>query len=98
MEYGSTLGSKELQAMGKETKPAEEAILPFGTSLLALTIGPVKSLPMENIPELIVKKFAKSRRILRRCSTGMIEKLVDKTSPAQIVDFALSSQNVVLWW
>ena len=66
MAYGSTLGSKELQAMGKEIKLAEEAIFPFGTSLLALTTGPVKSLPMENAPELAAKNFARSRKKLGR--------------------------------
>ena len=97
MEYGSTLGLKELQAMGKEIKLAEESILPFGTSLLALTTGPVKSLPIENAPELTAKTFARTCKKLSRCSTGTVEKLADKTSPAQKIDFAFSSQKDVLW-
>lgn len=82
--------------MGKETRFAEEEILALGTSLLALTTGPLKSLPIENAPELTSTNFAKSRMIVSRCSTGMFEKLVDKTSPAQNADFAFSSQKGVL--
>lgn len=83
--------------MGKETMLAKEVILAFGTSLLALTTGPLKSLPIENASELTAKNFANSCKILSRCSTGIVEKLVDKTSPAQKVDFAFSSQKGVLW-
>ena len=82
--------------MGKETMLAEEAILAFGTSLLALTTGPLKSLPIENSSELTAKNFANLCKILSRCCTGMAETLADKTSPAQKVDFAFSSQKEVL--
>ena len=82
--------------MGKETRFAEEEILALGTSLLALTTGPLKSLPIKNAPELTSKNFAKSCMIASRCSAGTVEKLVDKTSPAQNVDFAFSSQKGAL--
>ena len=52
--------------MGKETRFAEEEILALGTSLLALTTGPLKSLPIENAPELTSKNLAKFRMIVSR--------------------------------